>query len=70
MNNERRLQVYTRDVTYPLDGDGYYRLTPKQAKRAQKKLNQDVKRRATAEFIAIYDEVPHFNEAQDAADGA
>ena len=63
MNNERRLQVYTRDVTYPLDEDGYYRLTPKQAKRAQKKLNQDVKRRATSEFIAIYDEVNNIPES-------
>jgi hypothetical protein len=57
MNNERRLQIYTRGVTYPLDSEGYYRLTPKQRKRAQKKLNADVKRRATAEFISIYDEV-------------
>lgn len=57
MTNERRLQVYLRDVTYPTDEDGYYRLTPKQRRRAEKKMRRDIKHRATSEYIAIYDEM-------------
>jgi hypothetical protein len=39
MTTDRRLELYTRDLTYKT-ADGIFRLTPAQHKRAQKKFNQ------------------------------
>jgi hypothetical protein len=39
MDNERRLNIYTRDLKVKMT-DGYWRLTPAQRRRAQKKFRR------------------------------
>lgn len=42
MNNERRIQIYTRGLKYKTV-DGIYRLTPAQRRRVIKKGNRELR---------------------------